>query len=184
MHCALSKEVAAVFLQMRNLLLAAAFLAGFSLIGGFDAMAGLAKPTGATILIIDGKIGDRNDGETAVFDRSMLEEMPASVVRTMTPWTDGVQEFRGVRLVNLLEAVKAQGTTITLTALNEYSIDLDLRDYLPYQPLVAYNHNGKPMPIVEKGPLWLVFPQDDNPAIDRADVHDLWVWQLYRVTVR
>lgn len=166
------------------LIFAAILLMTSSVIGPSNAAAQIAKPTGDTILEIDGAIGQGNDGDRAVFDLSMLESFPADIVRTMTPWTDGVQEFRGVRLVNLLQAVKARGTSVVLTALNEYSITLDLPRYLPYQPLIAYQHNGAEMPVSEKGPLWLVFPQDDNPAIDRADVHDLWVWQLYRITVR
>jgi hypothetical protein len=105
-------------------------------------------------------------------------------ITTHTPWTEGLQVFRGVSLVALLEAVEASGKLIELQALNDYSITMDLRRFLPYQPLVAYERNGEPMPVFDKGPLWLVFPQDDNPAINRAEVHDLWVWQLSRITVK
>ena len=55
----------------------------------------LARPEGQVILRVSGAIANTNAAEAAEFDLAMLRRLDASVVRTSTPWTEGVIEFRG-----------------------------------------------------------------------------------------
>jgi hypothetical protein len=143
----------------------------------------LPPPTGPVILTVSGAISETNAAKTARFDRAMMNRLPQEVLRTHTPWTEGQQVFEGVRLVDLLRLLKAQGKLLTVHALNDYQVELDLRLFLPFDPLLALRHNGEEMRIADKGPIWLVFPQDDYPDLDQARVHDLWVWQIDRLVV-
>lgn len=150
--------------------------------------ASLPRPEGPVILTVRGAIGEPNTPAgaepAARLDRALLERLPQSTVQTTTPWTEGLQRFEGVRLLELLRLLKAKGTVVSLGALNDYRVTMDLRQYAPFNPLLALKHNGDPMRIADKGPIWLVFPQDDYPELDQAGVHDLWVWQLREIVVR
>ena len=143
----------------------------------------LPKPSGPVILSVSGKVGEVNDGDAARFDLAMLDRLPQSEVATHTPWTEGEQRFSGVRLGELLRLLEAAGSELTLHALNDYSVDMDLRRYIAFGPLLATRRNGQTMAIADKGPVWLVFPEDDYPELNAARVHDLWVWQLTEIRV-
>lgn len=60
-------------------------LAGLAWLG--PARAGtLPAPTDKKILTISGKIANTNDGDSAVYDRPMLEALGTSTIETSTPW--------------------------------------------------------------------------------------------------
>ena len=155
--------------------------------GAADAQSKLPKPSGQVILSVKGDIAVNNAGQDGMncvqFDRAMLEHLPQSRLETNTPWTEGPQSFEGIRLVELLRLLEAGGKEITISALNDYSVTMNLQRYAPFGPLLAMRHNGEPMRIADKGPIWLVFPQDDFPELDQAQVHDLWVWQIHEIVV-
>ena len=143
----------------------------------------LPPPSGPVVLTVSGAIGETNAPQAALFDLSMMNRLPQTTLRTHTPWTEGQQLFEGVRLVDLLRLLKSKGKSLTVHALNDYQVELELRLFLPFDPLLALRHNGEPMLIADKGPIWLVFPQDDYPDLDQARIHDLWVWQIDRLVV-
>lgn len=143
----------------------------------------LPPPSGPVVLTVSGAIGETNAPQAALFDLSMMNRLPQATLRTHTPWTEGQQVFEGVRLVDLLRLLKSKGKSLTVHALNDYQVELELRLFLPFDPLLALRHNGEPMRIADKGPIWLVFPQDDYPDLDQARIHDLWVWQIDRLVV-
>ena len=151
------------------------------------AQAKISKPGGPVILSVKGAIGQSNAEKSGMncveFDRAMLERLPQSSLETNTPWTEGLQHFEGIRLVELLRLLEAEGNEIIVSALNDYSVTMSLQRYAPFNPLLALRHNGEPMRIADKGPIWLVFPQDDFPELDWAQVHDLWVWQIHEIVV-
>ncbi|MEZ5911450.1 MAG: hypothetical protein R3D84_03795 [Paracoccaceae bacterium] len=69
----------------------------------------LARPSGEVILTISGRIGNANTDEgSAAFDLAMLQALPAATIQTSTVWTEGVQDFSGVLLRDLLTAVGAE----------------------------------------------------------------------------
>ena len=166
---------------MRALLLAAALLL-FVCTPSAKAQS-LPLPNGPVVLTVSGAIGETNAPQGALFDLSMMNRLPQAKLRTHTPWTEGQQVFEGVRLVDLLRLLKSRGKSLTVHALNDYRVELELRLFLPFNPLLALRQNGEPMRIADKGPIWLVFPQDDYPDLDQARIHDLWVWQIDRLVV-
>jgi hypothetical protein len=176
-----------MMVRRRLLTLAVAIaLLGLGPVAAF-AQAKISKPSGPVILSVKGDIGQSNTDKGGMncvqFDRAMLERLPQSSLETNTPWTEGLQRFEGIRLVELLRLLEAGGKEITISALNDYSVTMNLQRYAPFGPLLAMRHDGEPMRIADKGPIWLVFPQDDFPELDQAQVHDLWVWQIQEILV-
>lgn len=70
-------------------------LAAGTIMAGPASAQALPKPTGRVILTVSGKIGVHNDGETAKFDREMLEALGQASFVTSTPWYNYPHEVRG-----------------------------------------------------------------------------------------
>lgn len=102
---------------------------------------------------------------------------------TSTIWTDGTATYSGVLLRDFLLAVGATGDTVTLTALNDYQITIPAADALEDGPLLAYLSDGKPMSVRDKGPVWLIYPFDDDPAYQNEQTFSRSIWQLNRIEI-
>ena len=144
----------------------------------------LERPTGRVILEVVGKISMPNDGDArAVFDREMLEELGVVEVVTDTPWTEGQVRFEGVLIRDLLMAVGAEGTSVRATAINDYAIDIPIEDFHTHRVILAMKTNGKYMRVREKGPLWVIYPWQENPDLRTEIYHSRSIWQLKRIRV-
>ena len=71
-----------------------------------------------------------------------------------------------------------------VTALNDYHTELPMEDFYAFPVLLAYSLNGELMSVRDKGPLWIVFPRDDNPVFGEPENTYKWVWQLATMEVR
>ncbi|MFM8678436.1 MAG: molybdopterin-dependent oxidoreductase [Alphaproteobacteria bacterium] len=120
----------------------------------------------------------------ARFDMAMLEAIGVARVRTTTAWTTGRQEFEGVPLKALLERVGAFGDRIEAVALNDYKVEIPVSDFARWPVILAWRQNGELMRVRDKGPLWIVYPQDDFPALANKEMQGRWAWQLKEIRVR
>lgn len=143
----------------------------------------LPTPTGEIVLTVTGDIGAKNDGESAVFDIEMLRNMGEVSFSTSTPWTDGVQEFTGIPLHVLTEALGVTEGSIQATAINDYAIEIPVSDAVEGGPILAYMQNGKPMSVRDKGPLWLIYPYDLDEDYQAELIYSRSIWQLVRLDV-
>lgn len=139
----------------------------------------LPSPSGRVILSVSGAIAVTNASQSADFDRKLLESLPQHTMTTTTKWTDGEQTFEGVLLRDLISALGAEGKTLTATALNDYQVEIPASDADEYPVLLATKQNGKAMRVRNKGPIWIIYPDD---APDNARFHRM-IWQLRKLHV-
>ena len=144
----------------------------------------LPAPQGQVILVVGGNIAVSNGPDGAQFDRQMLEELGVTEIRTTTPWTDGVGAFTGVLARTVFERVGAEGETVLATALNDYRVVVPMTDFENYDVLLATKMNGAEMHVSDKGPVWIIYPRDDVPALGDRQLHERWVWQLRTLEVQ
>lgn len=144
----------------------------------------LGTPAGEVVLTVSGEIAVTNRDGAAVFDRAMLEAMGPETFTTSTSWTEGPQEFTGVLLRNLLDAVGATGGTLRASAVNDYAVDIPVSDAVDGGPIVAYLLGGEQMSVRDKGPLWLVYPYDSRREYRSEVIYSRSIWQLERIEVR
>ena len=78
----------------------------------------------------------------------------------------------------------AKGKTITATAINDYAVDIPASDADNPHVIVAIRMNGALMPVREKGPLWVVYPLTDEPALETEETKSKMIWQLNRLDIR
>nr|WP_298690676.1 molybdopterin-dependent oxidoreductase [uncultured Dongia sp.] len=144
----------------------------------------LPAPTGSVILTVGGKIAIHNTANNeAAFDLAMLEALPRSSFKTTTIWTDGVQEFVGVSVTDLLSRLGSDATQINAIATNDYEIRFPVSDASEHGGIVAYRANGKPLPPGNKGPLWIIFPFDSDPLLQSERFQGESIWNLATMTL-
>jgi len=165
----------------RRSLLGAGLLLGFARPGRAQ---DLAAPAGRVILSITGKIARRNSPDAAQFDLPMLEALGPESFTTTTPWHNGPVTFEGVPMARLLREVGANGTTLQVLALNDYSTEIPIEDFEKYPVVLAYKRDGAYMPVRDKGPLFIVYPYDSDPTLKHQRFYSRSAWQVARMIVK
>ncbi|MBR7887997.1 hypothetical protein J9B83_03505 [Marinomonas sp. A79] len=144
----------------------------------------LPKPEGRVILTVSGNIEHTNTkAKTAEFDRAMLMNLEVIELETKTPWSEGVDVYRGPLLRSVLAAVGSTSDSLSVTALNDYSAVVPVQDSKDYNLMLAMDINGKPMTIRKKGPLFLLYPFNEDPSLNNEVIHNRSVWQIKAIRV-
>jgi hypothetical protein len=138
----------------------------------------LEEPTGPVILVVSGKLGNTNVGDEAHFDRAMLKALPQHETLTHTPWHDGQVRFEGPLGRELLKAVGAQGTSMRITALNDYAVDVPVEDFMTYDVLLAMSADGRALRVRDQGPIFIIYPFDEKPELRNDNIVYRSVWQV------
>ena len=143
----------------------------------------LPQPMGPVLLTVTGTIANTNAEGEARFDLEMLDALPQRVTESETPWYNGVQSFSGVKIEALLDAVGADGDTVTVTALNDYSAQIPVADFRDYEVIFATRINGETLSVRDKGPLFVIYPFDENPDLYNEVYFGRSVWQVTAMSV-
>ena len=144
----------------------------------------LPMPTGTPILTISGAISDTNVGDTATFDRAMLENLGMVKIVTTTPWYQGPMTFEGVPMEKLMADVGAKGQRVVAYALNDYTTEIPMEDFAKHHAILALKRNGEYMPVRDKGPLFIVYPYDSEPELKSQIFYSRSAWQVARLVVK
>lgn len=144
----------------------------------------LDAPAGKVVLTITGKVGKPNAGAKADFDMAMLEKLPQHSFTMATPWYPEPKTFTGPLLRDVLGAAAAKGSALRAVALNDYKIDIPAEDADRYEVIVARLLDGKPMPIRDKGPLFIVYPFDTSAELRSERYYSRSAWQLRTLEVK
>lgn len=150
------------------------------LIAAMTAITGLAHQAiasdhGATLRVIDGD-------QIMLLDVEALRELGTAQLSTSTPWTTGVQHFVGTPLSLIVPEIDSQANLI-MTAINDYAVTMQASQIGKDYPIVAFERNGAPMSVRDKGPFWVVFPFDASTEYQTETIFALSIWQLLEIKV-
>lgn len=116
------------------------------------------------------------------FDLDALMSLPQTVVSADFPKGGEIVEFSGPLLADVLAAAKADGSTVKISAMDGYSVEIPFADVREKGAVLALSRDGKAFGIGNFGPTQVVFPR-----AERADLSDMpddwWVWQIYQINV-
>ena len=144
----------------------------------------LDAPKGKVILSVIGNIKFKNADDRADFDMDMLAALPQHSFTTLTPWDKESKNFTGPRLRDVLAAVGAQGSILKAEALNNFKVEIPVSDTQQFSMVLARLMDDKPMPIREKGPLFITYPFDTNTELHSARYYSRSAWQLRTIEVQ
>ncbi|MCG7600260.1 oxidoreductase [Halomonas sp. McH1-25] len=167
-----------MFISRLSLLLLALLLPLRSLWAG-----SLPMPEGPIILKVGGKITHTNIGDEAHFDYQMLAALGMVEIETRTPWTEGVSDFAGPLGRDLLDAVGAQGELLKVKALNEFVAEVPVADLRSHDVILAVKRDGERMPVRDFGPIFVLYPFDQNPKLLNETYRFRSVWQVSSIRV-
>lgn len=136
------------------------------------------------LLTVTGRIAAQHGPKGASFDLAALRALPQTSFQTKTIWTEGRPTFTGVSLRVLLDRVGATGRSIHAVALNDYAVDIPVADAVEGGPIVAYEIDGKALPVRNRGPLWIVYPYDARADYRSEVIYARSIWQLDRIDIR
>lgn len=145
--------------------------------------AALPRPTGPVVLTVGGGATRANAAAGAEFDMAMLAAMPQRSIDTRTPWFDRSRRFTGPLLRDVLAAAGASGRTLQATALNDYRVEIPFDDVQRHDVVLARLLDDRPMPVREKGPLFVIYPFDEKPELATQVHFSRCIWQLRSITV-
>lgn len=143
----------------------------------------LTAPSGKVVLEVTGDIANTTDGSVASFDMAMLESLDAGATTTVTPWYDGARTFSGPLGSALLEAVGAEGTMMKVTAINDYTTEVPVADFESFRVLLATKIDGEPMSVRDKGPIFIIYPFDDQPELNNETYFGRSAWQVKTIEI-
>jgi len=166
----------------RRQVLRGAWAAG--LMAALGRAAALETPTGQVVLTISGQVRHPNAGNDAQFDMAMLERLPQTSFSTRTPWYAQARRFTGPLLRDVLRAAGAHGTVLQARALNDYRVDIPFQDAQRFDVIVARLLDGAPMPVRDRGPLFVIYPFDAQAELRNAIYFSRSAWQLRSLEVR
>jgi hypothetical protein len=113
----------------------------------------------------------------------MLQGLPQRSITTRTPWYDGPRKFTGPLLRDVLQAAGAKGTGLRAIALNDYKVDIPFEDAIKFDVVMARLLDDKPMPVREKGPLFIIYPFDDKAELRVPQYFARCAWQLRTIEI-
>jgi hypothetical protein len=145
--------------------------------------AALELPDGAVVLTLSGQLRHTNRSQRALLDMAMIERLPQQSYSTRTPWFTQPRKYTGPLLRDLLASVGAQGSTLRCAALNDYEVDIPWDDVVRHEVLLARLLDDKPMSVREKGPLLIIYPFDQVPALRTTLYYSRCAWQLKSIHV-
>jgi hypothetical protein len=151
---------------------------------GIAAAAELPPPKDAVILTVSGKISHRNSAGGAALDAAMLAALPSKTTTTDTPWYPTKTRFEGPLGAALLDLVGATGTTLRVTALNDYAVEIPVSDFRKWPVILATKINDKPISVREKGPIFVIYPFDQEPSLYNELYFGRSAWQVKAIEVR
>ncbi|WP_374520510.1 molybdopterin-dependent oxidoreductase [Hydrogenophaga sp.] len=164
-------------------LLLVSLLCGVSFVHAAEP-ASLSEPKGKVVLTIKGNIGAKNRGNEAALDMNMLSTLPQHTFTTNTPWSKVPVKFTGPKLVDVLKLVRAKGTSIKASAINDYHITIPAEDATRFDVVVARLINDQPIPVREKGPLFVIYPFDSSADLRTSTYYERSIWQLKSLDIQ
>ena len=135
------------------------------------------------LLTVSGRIGRVNNETTGTFDFSEPDflKLATTSITTGTPWTP-TSVFVGPLLVDVMQAAGVTSGTLTFKTLDDYSAPIPWEDLVRYGVILAHSQDGQRLNNKRWGPLWTIYPRDQNPAALRGPIAESrFIWQVDRI---
>ncbi len=145
----------------------------------------LAPAQGEIILTVTGKIKHTNHLNRAEFDQQLLESLQQHEVITRNPWFADSNVYRGPLGRAIIKAVGAEDATIMrISSLNSFIADIPVSDFMDYDVILALQKNGQLQRIRDRGPLFVIYPFDQQTNLKTQMHYNRSVWQVKAIDFR
>lgn len=138
-----------------------------------------SSATAQTLLTIE------HDGVSVEYNLEELEALPQTKYVSGNPFFDGEQEYSGPLLREIFkDAGLLDQDSVSMRAINEYTINFPVADASKFDVVVATRINGKLLSVRDKGPLWVMYPFSHHEELSDPVYKGRTVWQLVKITTQ
>ena len=137
------------------------------------------------LLTVSGRIGRVNNDTSKTYDftESDYLKLNQSSITTGTSWTP-TSIFVGPLLLDVMQAAGVTSGTLTFKTLDDYSAPIPWEDLVRYGVILAHSQDGKRLRNKRWGPLWTIYPRDQNPVALKGPIAESrFIWQVNRIEV-
>ena len=137
------------------------------------------------LLTVSGRIGRVNNDTTNTYDftESDFLKLNQSSITTGTSWTP-TAVFVGPLLLDVMQAADVTSGTLTFKTLDDYSAPIPWEDLVRYGVILAHSQDGKRLSNKRWGPLWTIYPRDQNPVALKGPIAESrFIWQVNSIEV-
>ena len=120
-----------------------------------------------------------NGGRPVRADLASFDALPTQTLTVVEPFVKKSMRFDGVGFADLLSAVRATGTSLTVHAADDYEVTFDAATLRNEGALLATHVGGRPIEVTAGGPVRIVFPASSKTGKDT----DVWVWSVDQILV-
>lgn len=124
-------------------------------------------------------------GHRILMDRTHLNALGLVEYAVEDPFEQTTNTFRGVLFRDLLELwqVSPDAKMLTITALDDYQVQVPISILKEYPILLAHQQNGEMMTRDYRGPAMLVTPLTQYPSVKELSNQYQWIWQITKIHV-
>ena len=114
--------------------------------------------------------------EIAKLPQRELTEQPTSFPQPL--------KFKGPSLTEVLKLAGATGGNITLSAADDYKVDITADEMTKYDPILAIEKDGVRMAPDDFGPFFVMWPFKEKPEIDIEAYQAKAIWSVVKIEVK
>ncbi len=92
--------------------------------------------------------------------------------------------FKGPLLADVLKLAGATGGDLTLSAADDYKVDISAQEIADHNPILAIEKDGVRMPPDDFGPFFVMWPFKEKPEIDNEAYQAKAIWQVVKIEVK
>jgi hypothetical protein len=132
------------------------------------------------VLVFTGKV----PGSEVTLTREKIAKLPQ---RTLTEQPTSFPEpvaFKGPSITDVLALAGATGGDITLTAADDYKVDITAEEMKSFNPILAIEKNGVRMAPDDFGPFFVMWPFKEKPEIDNEAFQAKAIWSVVKIEVK
>lgn len=114
--------------------------------------------------------------ELAKLPQRELTEQPTSFPQPM--------KFKGPSLAEVLKLAGATGGDITVSAADDYKVEITAADLAKFDPILAIEKDGVRMAPDDFGPFFVMWPFKEKPEIDIEAYQAKAIWTVVKIEVK
>ncbi|WP_407569311.1 hypothetical protein [Deinococcus altitudinis] len=116
------------------------------------------------------------------FTSAQLQALPAVQYRATQPQLKRIFLYTGVPLRDLARLAGLDGRPLRIGADDQFGATIEPEDYQAFPVMLAYLADGQPITTAQKGPLEVVFPNEQSQKRFHGN-GSRWVWFATTLTV-
>jgi hypothetical protein len=132
------------------------------------------------VLTLSGQV----PGGTVTLTRDEIAKLPQRELTEQPTSFPQPMKFKGPSLADVLALAGATGGHVTLSAADDYKVDITADDIKTFEPILAIEKDGVRMAPDDFGPFFVMWPFKEKPEIDIEAYQAKAIWSVVKIEVK